>query len=265
MVTSKRILIGLTLLLTTGCIQPSTDGKINYNTQTNKPLTFHTNEHSFIHSLKDSSTLEERNSYLDEFLLKSDMQCANYLNKPLQKPIESHKNDSLYVSIADTVSTIFGLNYITNTAKAVFLDKETKNRTEERNAYANALSPEMRKGVEIGRARFAKELQKRKALPLEKYTINQLKSDTLKYDKQCNLEYGLIEINRALKDMQHQINTEVVVKKEPKLTLDPKTIKAKVEQATQEVEAKKIEVKKTEEERVEIKKEAKMPTSKMNI
>jgi len=192
-----------------------------------------------MHSLQNASTTNERNSYLDEFLLKSDMQCANYLNAPLQKPEESHQNDSLYMSIADTVSTVFGLSYITNTAKAVFLDDNNQESQQEKDAYANALSPEMRKGVEIGRARFAKELQKKKALPMDKYSINQLKEDTLKYDKQCNLEYGLIEINRALKDIQRQINTRVVVKKEPKLTIDPKVVKEKVEKATKEVEAKK--------------------------
>lgn len=237
---STKIFIGINLLLFTGCIQPSYNANQYYNTpQTEKPLIFHTNEHSFMHSLQNASTTNERNSYLDEFLLKSDMQCANYLNAPLQKPEESHQNDSLYMSIADTVSTVFGLSYITNTAKAVFLDDNNQESQQEKDAYANALSPEMRKGVEIGRARFAKELQKKKALPMDKYSINQLKEDTLKYDKQCNLEYGLIEINRALKDIQRQINTRVVVKKEPKLTIDPKVVKEKVEKATKEVEAKK--------------------------
>ncbi len=178
---STTLLSTFVLLLVTGCIQPSINinSKLN-NNSTTKALTFSTNEHNFMHSLSRASTVEERNSYIDEFLLKSDMQCANYLNQPLKKSDNSTKNDSLYMSIADTVSTLFGLSYITNTAKAVFLDNK-KETDEEKKAYANALSPEIRKGVEIARARFAKEMRKKQALPLDKYSIENLKEDTVNY------------------------------------------------------------------------------------
>lgn len=237
--------MGLSLFVATGCVPPSIDGgKLNYNNdnsrQSNKPLVFHTNEHNFMHSLKNNSTIRERNNYLDEFLLKSDMQCANYLNEPLNQTTNSttNQNDSLYMNIADTVSTIFGLSYITNTAKTVFLNGENQETKEKRKAYANALSPEIRKGVDIGRARFAKEMQEKKPLPLDRYSINQLKTDALEYDKQCNLEYGLIEINRALKKMQTQMYTSNNTQQQAKLTIDPKKIKEKVEKATKEVKAK---------------------------
>ena len=75
-------------------------------------------------------------------------------------------------------------------------------------------------------------------MPLKKYSIDNLKEDTLKYDKQCNLEYGLIEINRALKEMQSQMNSRSITK-EPTPTIDPQIIKDKVAQATQEVKEKK--------------------------
>ena len=238
MKSSKTLLPIVTLLLFTGCIQPSINQSSNYNnlsgTQT---LTFSTNEHNFMHSLSNITTAQERNNYMDEFLLKSDIQCANFLNQPLQKTDDTTKNDSLYINIAEGVSSLFGLGYITNTAKAVFGgNSETSN--EEKKAYANALSPEMRKGVEIARTRFAKEMRKKQALPLDKYSIENLKEDTLKYDKQCNLEYGLIEINRALKEMQSQMNRSVITKEEPTPTLDPQVIKDKVTQATQEVKEK---------------------------
>ena len=238
---STTLLSTFTLLIATGCIQPSINTSSNYYNNSNsktKALTFSTNEHNFMHSLNRVKTAQERNSYMNEFLLKSDMQCANFLNQPLQKVDNSSKNDSLYMSIADTVSTVFGLSYITNTAKAVFLDGNDAESAQEKTAYVNALSPEMRKGVEIARTRFAKEMRKKQVLPLAKYSRNNLKEDTLKYDKQCNLEYGLIEINRALKEMQSQVNTKVVSKK-PTLTINPQVIKDKVAQATQEVKEKK--------------------------
>ena len=246
--TSKILLSTYTVLLVNGCIQPSINTSSNYNSNSaTNTLIFSTNEHNFMHSLNKTSNQQERNSYMDEFFLKSDMQCANYLNQPLQKTDDSAKNDSLYMNIAEGVSSLFGLGYITSTAKAVFLDDNGKASKGEKAAYVNALSPEMRKGVEIARARFSKEMQKKKSLPIEKYPINRLKEDTLKYDKQCNLEYGLIEINRALKTMQTQMNTRVTPQ-EPKLTIDPQVIKNKVAQATQEVKEKKEEKKREEAE-----------------
>ncbi len=235
---STTLLLTFVLILVTGCIQPSINTNSNLNNNsTTKTLTFSTNEHNFMHSLNKTSTVDERNSYMEEFLLKSDMQCANYLNQPLQKTNNTAKNNSLYINIAEGVSKLFGLDYLTNTAKAVFLDNNEES-TEEKTAYTNALSPEIKKGVEIARTRFAKEMRKKQALPLDKYSIENLKEDTLKYDKQCNLEYGLIEINRALKEMQSQMNRSVITKKEPTPTLDPQVIKDKVTQATKEVKEK---------------------------
>ena len=246
--TSTALLSTFALLVVTGCLQPSIDTSSNYNSNSaTKTLTFSTNEHNFMHSLNKASSKQERNSYMDEFFLKSDMQCANYLNQPLQKTDDTAKNDSLYMNIAEGVSSLFGLGYITNTAKAVFLEGNNEASVEEKTAYTNALSPEMRKGVEIARARFAKEIRKKQVLPLDKYSIENLKEDSLKYDKQCNLEYGLIEINRALKVMQSQMNTRAVPK-EPTPTIDPQIIKDKVAQATQEVKEKKEEKKREEAE-----------------
>ena len=234
---STTLLLTFVLILVTSCIQPSINTNSNLNNNsTTKTLTFSTNEHNFMHSLSRASTVEERNSYIDEFLLKSDMQCANYLNQPLQKTNNTAKNNSLYIDIAEEVSKLFGLDYLTNTAKAVFLDNNEES-TEEKTAYTNALSPEIKKGVEIARTRFAKEMRKKQALPLDKYSIENLKEDTLKYDKQCNLEYGLIEINRALKEMQSQMNRSAITEK-PTPTLDPQVIKDKVTQATKEVKEK---------------------------
>jgi len=148
------------------------------------------------------------------------------------------------MGIADTVGTLFGVHYITETAKSVFLNRRTNSTNEEKEAYANALSPEIRKGVEIGRARFAKTMLMKKALPLNKYTLNNVKEDTLSYDKQCNLEYGLIEINRALKAMQHQLNNPSIASKLQQ-TIDVKVIQKKVTQATQEIQQKEEHKKET--------------------
>ena len=261
--TTTTLLSTFTLLFVTGCLQPSINSNSNYNSNSaTNSLNFSTNEHSFMHSLSKASTVEARNSYMDEFLLKSDMQCANYLNQPLQKTDNTAKNDSLYMNIAEGVSSLFGLGYITSTAKAVFLDGNDEASDEEKTAYAKALSPEMRKGVEIARARFAKAMRKKQALPLDKYSIKNLKEDTLKYDKQCNLEYGLIEINRALRDMQSQMNRTRVISKEPTATLDPQVIKDKVAKATQEVKKKKEEKKQKKE--AERSKQIKTPSQENN-
>jgi len=230
-------------LLMTGCVGTTAnlfETNLNNNGM-NKSLTFQTNEYSFMHTLKNINSADDRNNYLDEFLLKSDMQCANHLNKPLKRTNNS-KNDSLYMNIFDTASTLFGIKYITDTAKAVFLSNDGAS-IEEKEAYANALSPEIRKGVEIGRTRYAKEMNKKKPLPLKKYSAEDLKRDTLKYDKQCDDSYGLIEINRALKEMQVSVNTRSI-SNEPTLTIDPQNIKKKVTEVTKEVKKKESQKKK---------------------
>ena len=234
-------LTGTSLWLLTGCLQPLVTTTHYDNASNTQKLTFHTNEHDFLHSLKQKGNIKSRNAYMDEFLLKSDMQCSNYLNYPLNNTNQDNAHtDSLYMGIADTVSTLFGVRYITETAKSVFLNTNTQTSKKDKEAYANALSPEIRKGVEIGRARFSKEMLRKKVLPLNKYTLDNLKKDTLTYDKQCNLEYGLIEINRALKAMQTEMNRPSIVKK-TKQAIDPKVIKKKVTQATQEVQKKELQ------------------------
>ena len=232
-----------TALLLTGCVAglPSMlSSNLEQNNQ--KTVTFKTNQVHFMSNLKNTSSLSERNNYLDEFILKSDMQCQNYLNNPLVKPEVDDNKDSLYMSMFDTVSSLFGISLATNAAKAVFLDNNGES-IEEKKAYVNALTPEIRKGVEIGRSRFARSMTTRKNLDLKTYSINNLREDTLKYDKQCDDAYGLIEINRALKEMQSSMYTRTAPST-PALNIDPKTIKAKVEAATKEVEEKKIEKKK---------------------
>ena len=233
----SKVVSIVSLVFITGCVKETPNPFLNNpNTASQKNLIFKTNEYSFMNSLKDAKSEELRNSYMDEFLLKSDMQCANYLNQPLKKT-NTQQNDSLYMNIFDTVSTLFGVKYITDPAKAVFLGNDGESQ-EGKEAYANALSPEIRKGVEIGRARYAKKMVNKKRLSLEKYGVENLKKDTLNYDKQCNDVYGLIEINRALKEMQTQINTRTIVKAPTPLSIDPQTIKDKVAEATKEVKEK---------------------------
>jgi hypothetical protein len=230
----------LTALLLTGCVStlPNIMGS-NLDQENQKTVIFKTNQVHFMHSLKTNSSENERNSYLDEFILKSDMQCQNYLNDPLVKPEVDDSKNSLYMGIFDTVSSLFGISLATNAAKAVFLEEDGES-IEEKKAYVNALTPEIRKGVEIGRSRFAKTMTNKKNLNLKTYSINNLREDTLKYDKQCDDAYGLIEINRALKEMQSAMHTRTTPSV-PTLNIDPKAIKAKVEAVRKKVEEKKIE------------------------
>ena len=241
---SLQITSLLATLLFSGCVSsmPNMFGS-NLSQATNQELLFKTNQVHFMSTLKDNATQQERNAYMDEFLLKSDMQCQNFLNKPLQKPKVDKNKDSLYMSLFDSISSLFGISLVTNTAKAVFLNDDEESQ-EEKKAYANALTPEIRKGVEIGRNRFAKEMTKKKSLSLKAYSVNNLRQDLLKYDQQCNDDYGLIEINRALREMQSSMYRQTAPAPTAP-TIDPKTIKAKVEEASKEVEKKKTELKTT--------------------
>jgi hypothetical protein len=80
----------------------------------------------------------------------------------------------------------------------------------------------------------------KKNLDLKTYSINNLQEDTLKYDKQCDDAYGLIEINRALKEMQNAVHIKTA-SNTPRLNIDPKAIKDKVEAASKKVQENKIE------------------------
>lgn len=242
----KQISSITALLLLTGCVPalpPLANNATNSN-QTQKALSFETNQVHFMHTLKETSTQEERNAFIDEFILKSDVQCQNYLNNPLKEEALNNNKDSLYMNLFDTVSTLFGISLVTNTAKAVFLENSEASQ-EEKQTYANALTPEIRKGVELGRSRYAKTLVSKKALDLNAYPVNNLKSDILKYDKQCNDAYGLIEINRALKEMQNAVHSPSI-QTAPISNIDPTTIKDKVVAATKEVEDKKVEKEKAD-------------------
>ncbi|CAA6800906.1 MAG: Unknown protein [uncultured Sulfurovum sp.] len=234
-----------TVILFTACV-PTMPNMLstNLNEKHQQDLTFQTNHVHFMHSLKEHSNIEERNDFLDEFILKSDMQCQNYLNNPLKKPEVDENKNSLYMNLFDTVSGLFGVSLVTNTAKAVFLENNVES-VDEKKAYANALSPEIRKGVELGRSRYAKKMLKKKTLDLKAYSIHNLRDDTLKYDKQCNDTYGLIEINRALKEMQTAVHS-TTAPSSPTLNINPKIIKDKVEAVNKEVENKKEEKKKSD-------------------
>lgn len=240
----KRLLqVGsVSFLLFTGCASdfPNLlEANLQQNTQ--KAISFKTNQAYFMHTLKDNATQQERNEYLDEFILKSDVQCQNYLNAPLTKPQVDEQHNSLYQNMFDIVANLFGISMATDAAKAVFLENDTES-LEEKKAYVNALSPEIRKGVEIGRSRFAHAMQQKKRLDIKEYSVNDLREDILKYDRLCNDAFGLIEINRALKAMQNTMQNQTApITQTP--TIDPKTIKAKVEEATKEVKEKKIEKK----------------------
>ncbi len=229
---------------------------------------FNTNLNSFLTPTLDAtSSKKERDSFLDEFIEQSDMQCQHYLGNYQHKTQKTttHAEQTLYMSIFDTVSLLFGVKYITDTAKDVFINSSNidTNTAENQSMYKNALTPEIIRGVEIARLRYATAMKKRKNETLKSYSITELQNDMRKYDKQCSNEYGLMEINKALRQAQNQMmrrSTEA-----PKI--DPVEIKKKVEVATKKVKEeskkkKKQEIKKEEEQKrtdkeKEIKKEEK--------
>jgi len=222
-------------IIFTGCI-PSTfqQSNLDVSTQT-EPLRFSTNRSTFLTRLESNISKERRNEFIDEFILKSDIQCQQYLNNPKKDKKKSKSEDELYMNIAQTVSTVLGLGYITQVAQSIFLDDDESSK-EGQKAYENALSPEIKKGVEIVRERYAKKIKKKKELTVKKYNSNQLQEDINIYDKQCNMEYGLIEINRALKEMQNQMRTPVYAKPAHKINLE--SVKEKVKNVSKQVKQK---------------------------
>jgi ribosomal protein L14E/L6E/L27E len=227
----------LTLLTFTACVPtiPSTA----LNQATPQTLVFKTSQANFMHDLKKEGTVDNRNAFIDEFIFQSNMQCQNYLNNPLKKPETDESKTSLYMNLFDSVAALFGISLVTNTAKAVFLENNVESE-EEKQAFAHALSPEIRKGVELGRSRYAKTMMEKKKLDLKSYSLQEVKADTIKYDKQCNDAYGLIEINRALKEMQMTMNQAPSIATP---SINPNSVKEKVIEATKEVEEKKEEKK----------------------
>jgi hypothetical protein len=233
------LLISATIsLLFVGC-QSTTFTKNNFNSLASvggETLRFTTNKSTFIRSLEPNISKGERNEFIDEFILKSDVQCQQYLENSKKDKKKSKSEGELYMNIAHTVSSVLGLGYITQTAQSIFLDNPELN-TENQKAYENALSPEIKKGVEIVRERYAKKMKKKKIFPVKKYGSNHLKKDMSIYDKQCNKEYGLIEINRALKEMQRQMRVSTYAKPVQKVTpkINLEAVKKKVKAVSEKV------------------------------
>ncbi|NEW61365.1 hypothetical protein GSY74_08730, partial [Sulfurovum sp. bin170] len=106
----KPLLLTTTIaILLTGCV-PSTLQQSNLNASgEQKSLRFTTNESTFIAKLKPNISKDGRNEFIDEFILKSDVQCQQYLNNPEKDKKKNKNEDELYMNIAHTVSTVLGL------------------------------------------------------------------------------------------------------------------------------------------------------------
>ncbi len=200
---------------------------------------FHTKRSSMLIVLdKDKPSKETRNAYMDAFIDTSDLQCQQYLSKSLEPEGENKKENGLYMSIFDTASTIMGVKTITDGAKEIYNSASEETKKETKSAYAKALSPEIKRGVELAREEYAKtKLYTKKYKLIESYTYPMLEQDLKNYDKLCNHEVGLLEINKALKKMQKRpANTPAPFTS--KVEIDPAVIANKVEKVNKEAEAK---------------------------
>lgn len=207
------------------------------NTQ-KKAKGFHTDRSKFIATIDAASSgKQERNDYLDEFITKSDIQCRYYLDKPLRRS-ESKSKSALYMNLFDSISAVFGTKDITDSAKQLYM-KNPNGPNEAKIAYEQALSSEIKRGVEIARERYAQSMLIKKNRLIESYTVDMLEKDIENYDKLCDYEYGLMEINNILKRAQ---TPAVLQPFSSKLKIDPAAIKHKVETVT--IEAKNKEEKK---------------------
>jgi len=227
----------ITLIFLTGCVNnPMLPNYLN-TPSGQKALIFKTNPKTFINELNSKTDKVGRNSYITEFILKSDIQCRDYLSTPVSKPKEDISQNQLYMNIFDTVSSVFGLGYITNTAKTMLSGNSSTN-LENQEEYKKALSPEIQRGVEINRERYVKKIKSKERLSIKEYPISQLQKDMLTYDKQCNEAYGLIEINRALKAMQQNLNRPQTPTRS---AINVEAVKNSVTETTKKVQAKEKE------------------------
>ena len=217
------------LLLISGCGSDT----VEPDKKKNKVAGFKTDTSMFIAAIDEvSPSKEDRNTMIDEFIIKSNLQCQHYLNNPLNKS-SSPKKQGLYMDIFDGVSQAFGVKNITDGAKKLYMkNNQDGSSNKAKIAYENALSPEIKRGVEIAREKYAQKMILRKTRMIESYTIDMLKQDMNNYDKLCSYETGLIEINKALKKAQRQPKIKPFSPK-----IDPTTIKNKVEAVTREAEA----------------------------
>lgn len=226
----------LAFTLLTGCVPTENIGLNNVgNTEVNTGFT--TNKTRFITRLGVQVKPQERNEYLNEFLDSSNVQCQHYLNSGKEKPSESEQKTALYMNLFDSVSALFGMKYVTDTAKAALSDNPKDTKANQK-AFDSAFYPEIRRGVELARTRYAKKMHHKESLSLEKYSVSDLQYDMKQYDKQCDESVGLVEINKALREIQEQMRTRTAPTKAP--LINPVAIKDKVKAVTKKVEEKEL-------------------------
>jgi len=226
------IVTACVLVLITGCGQKTTEPV----DKKKKVTGFQTDQSGFIAKVdKKSPTKEERNELIDEFIIKSNLQCQHYLNDPINKAANLKKSE-LYMDIFDGVSDAFGVKPITDGAKRLYKKDDPNKKNKVKLAYENALSPEIRRGVELARENYAQRMILSKTRLIESYTIPMLKRDMRNYDKLCNFETGLIEINKALRSALKRAEKKREMEPfSPKIDL--KMIKNKVESVTKQEQA----------------------------
>jgi len=219
-------------------LMPGCSSKTQEPEKKEKIIGFHTDQSQFLTYVdKKSPTITQRNELLDEFITQSNLQCQHYLNSPLNKSESNSKKQGLYMDIFDGVSEAFGVKNITDTAKKLYKGKDKdKRKYQTKMAYEKALSPEIKRGVEIAREKYVQKMILRKSRLIESYTIAKLRRDMRNYDKLCNYEYGLIEIHKALKKAQQK---EKIQPFSPTMTINLTNVKDKVEAVTKEAEANK--------------------------
>jgi len=256
----KKILMLSSSLLFVACV-PNGQTSLNPLSLTQKNHTdmeFHTNLENFVSSpFHENIKKEERNSFIKEFIFQSNMQCQHHLRYPSNKRQENQNQNEqdLYMNIFDTVSMVFGVSHITESAKRALMPN-TQESSSNQQKYQNALTPEILKGVEIGRKRYANEILNKHTLSIKEYGTNKIKNDMSKYDKQCNHAYGLIEINRALMALQQNMQSP---NQTSTTKIDAITVKKKVEAVTKKVIKQKGQKKKPKKEMESVKKESKTP------
>ena len=191
---------------------------------------FHTDMSHFLSEFSQVKTQQQRNKLIEELVTASNMECSAYQYQETNQPPE---DDSGYMAMFKIVGKYIGWDIAKDAMSAVSLLSDSATQKSNQDKYAQALKPNIIKGIQIARVKYLKKIERSKSLVLKSYSLEDVKKDIQNYDKRCSSYYGLMEITRALQ------NQEDASKEEAKI-IDVEEVKVKIKEVTKAVIAKKV-------------------------
>jgi len=192
---------------------------------------FHTDFSHYQGAFKMPRTKQERDALISELISASNMQCNAYQYKSSQE--SEDETNSGYVTMFKIVGKYIGLDIANDAIDAVSVISDMGQKKSNRDKYAQALKPNIIKGIELSRKKYLQEIKKHQKEDLKSYSILDFQEDLKAYDKRCATYYGLMEINKAL-EMSQTLPSE-----ESKI-IKVEEVKKKIAAVTKEVRVWKI-------------------------